>query len=533
MPLSDLAHLSPQPEHEMEPWEPAPDDGLRALFPSDPGYIASVYLDSRRFWGEAQLAQLKGRYEARFPGRTIHFQDLSPEALRYRRLSLFPEMEQLFRQQGHVCDLEGRGFGSGGQVQVVFERHQREALDMSVFLLWEMLRLAGQELNLWDPQGGRTSAEHSEIVETEIALQLGHLLGRYGGAGRGHHGGAALVEEAGMLLGCERVTGEHRIHLAQVVTPRSAWKAAQQDETCRVLFGRTPSAIRAQAEREIRDAGILFDHRRDWPEDHAQRLTRGQSMAPVTPAMVATWYSQVVTSLRKVVWETHARGTTAVAGHEVRREAAFHPRPIGITNVPRPNITASMQAYVDHAADTEAQRLSEAYDTWITPDQVTAGFDRERWLTAPLHGTTLNHAEPFEEPEVDWALAAWIGELKRTGHGLLDVFDAERFLDLLDNASGERSRFFFNQFSEAVWEALSGAATDVDASGKTLEVTYTWYEDPTRPWAVERTPDLLAIRGPLLSFPTCEAAEWATKASFIRQQEAFLAPAPRPAPRRR
>jgi hypothetical protein len=110
---------------------------------------------------------------------------------------------------------------------------------------------------------------------------------------------------------------------------------------------------------------------------------------------------------------------------------------------------------------------------------------------------------------------------------------AERFLDLLDNACDARSRFFFSQFSESVWDALSQAATDVDASSKILEVTYTWYEDPTRPWAAERTPDLLAIQGPLLSFPTCEAAEWAAKADFIRQQEAFLAPAARPAPRRR
>lgn len=533
MPLTDIARRGPQPELDMEPWELAPDDGIRELFPSDPDYIASVYLDSSRSWGDAQLAQLKGQYEARFPGRTIHFQDLSQQALRYRRLSLFPEMEQLFRQQGHVCDLEGRGFGHRGVLQVVYERHQRGALDMSVFLFWEMLRQAGGELNLWDPQGDRTPTEQAEIVDTEIALQLGHLLGRYAGNRRGRLDGVPLVEQAGMLLGCERVTGEHRIHLAEAVTPRSAWKAAQQDEPCRVLFARTPAAIRAQAEREIGAAAILFDHRRDWPEDHAERLTRGQPVASVTPGMVATWYSQVVTSLRKIVWETHARGSAAVAGYEVRREAAVHPRPVGVVNVPKPNITASMQEYVIRAADEEAQHLSDAHDTWITPDQVATAFDRERWLIATLHGATLNYDGPLEEPDVDWALAAWIGALKRTGHAWLDFLVAERFLDLLDNACDARSRFFFSQFSESVWDALSQAATDVDASSKILEVTYTWYEDPTRPWAAERTPDLLAIQGPLLSFPTCEAAEWAAKADFIRQQEAFLAPAARPAPRRR
>ncbi|MFB0492111.1 hypothetical protein ABIE45_004697 [Methylobacterium sp. OAE515] len=530
--LADLADLPHPPELD-GPWEEAPDDGVREIFPSDPGYIASIYLDADRSWTEIQRQQLMAHYTARFPGRRLDFCTVSRDSLRYRPLSLFPEMEQLFLQQGHVCDLEGRRFGDNGQQQILFVRHNRDALDMATFMLWEMLRLAGPELRLWDPRGDRGEAEHAAIVDTQTNLQLGHLLGRPSGRRGDRLIEIQLVEHAGMLLGCGQVTGEHRVHLAESVAPRGAWKAAQQADTCRALFGRSPEAIRAQVAWEVANAATLFDHRRDWPADHAERIARGVPPAAVTPGAVATWYSQVLTALRKAAWEAGARASTFVAGQDVRREAEVHRRPVGVASVPKLYRTATVRAHIDRAADLLAQHLSEVQGNWIAKDQVTAGFSTEQWLTAALHGASVHRDDPAQEPEADRALAAWIGDLKRFGHAHLDVFDAERLLGLEEDGFEGRDRFFRSQFSEAVWEALFDAAAEVDGGKDTLEVTYGWCADPAAPWGVERTADLLAIRGPLLSFPTCEAAWWADRAEVIRRLEEFLIPDSAPVSRRR
>jgi hypothetical protein len=532
MPLSDLARLGPPPENDWDPAEGPIDDGIRELFPSDPDYVASIYIDADRTWGEAQLDHLQAEYAARFPGRKLQVQELSREALRYRRLSLFPEMERLFLVQGHVCDLEARRTDDRGQYQVLFERQQRDALDLGVFMLWEMLRVGGHDLGLWEPPAEPATPDHDEIVEAEIGLQLGSLLGSLAGRRGDRQSPIALVEHADLLLGCMCVSSEQRIHLAETLAPRGAYEAAQRVETCRALFGRTPEAIAAQVVCEVRNAAVLFDHRRDWPEDHAERLARGARVVPVTPGLVATWFSQVLAALRKVVWETNARGSSSVVGHALRRELAFHPRPIGAPVIPRAYRTATVRDYVERAADLLAERLSGAHGGWITRDQITADFTPDLWLAAALHGSTLDHDEPFEDPEADRELAFWIGALKRTGHGYLDYYTADRLLDLLDEPTAARERFFFSQFSEAVWLNLVEAAKEVHASAKILELTYTWCTDPAEPWGVRRTANLLAIRGPLLSFPTCEAAGWERKAQVIRDQIGFLAPEARPVRRR-
>lgn len=524
MPLSDLAHLGPPREDEFDPLAEAVDDGIRELFPSNPDYGASIYIDADRTWGDGQLDQLRAAYARRFPGREFQFQELSPRTLRYRRLSLFPEMERLFLMQGHVCDLEGRRTDDRGQFQVLFDRQQRDALDLSVFVFWEMLRVAGPDLGLWEAAAEPATPDHAEIVEAEIGLQLGALLGSLNGRRGDRQIPIALVEHAGLLLGCMGVSGEQRIHLAETVAPRSAYEAAQRVETCRALFGRTPEAIAAQIAREVRDAATVFDHRRDWPRDHAERLARGDAIPPVSPGLVATWFSQMLIALRKAAWEAGACGASPVAGHALRRELAVHPQPVGAPVIPKPYRTATVPVYYERAAETLAQRLSEAHGGWVTRDQITGDFTPELWLGAALHGSTLDHDLPLDDPEPDRDLAEWIGRLKRTGHAYLDYDRAQWLLDLLDEPTPIQERFFFSQFSETVWLSLIEAAGEMRADGDLLEITYTWCTDPAEPWAARRSAKLLALRGPLLSFPVCEAAAWARKAAVIREQLGFLAP---------
>ena len=243
----------------------------------------------------------------------------------------------------------------------------------------------------------------------------------------------------------------------------------------------------------------------------------------VSPGMIATWYSQVLASVRKVVWEADARVAPRVLRNDLYREAQDHAELVGVVDPPREEDDRA--SYAELVAD-EADRIAHDFRTRkypLTVDQVTAQCTDEQWLSAALHGMTFSHDTSDEEPEVMRAAAAWIGDLKRTGRNHLDVFDAERLLHVRQYATGDGEVFFLSQFSEELWAILFEVAEEVDASSRGIAVTYAWTRDLARPWSAEWTANTLRLTGPLLSFPACRAPFWREKADLIHELEDFKA----------
>lgn len=488
------------------------DDGIVSYdvpepFISDPSYIAVIYIDPRKPWPKAELERIHNAYTQRFPGRTFTYVDLHPDALRVWRPFQFPEAEQLFLQQGYACEVDGRGFrpGQGGsRSRTLFDQQQRDALYASAALLWEMLERAGPELGVVDPWEGRAMAAYRPILDQQVARQMGFILGSAGRNSDPLH----LVEYCGLLLGRETLTKDHRIHLAAASAPDTARKEGRRPEVCRALFGQAFGPVCDQIRFELAGATQLFAARH-WP-----RYRAGDDVT-ATAGMVATWYSQVVAVLRKLVWEAEARSAPKVLKDALRREAKAHPEKVGFDVVPTPREVATYEQHRDDQIDTLAEELK------LFATQFTTEFTGEQWASAALHGGTLNDDIPEHRPDPFRLSAAWIGSLKRTGQAWLDPDDAEALLGVAQQARGESERFFRSQFSEEVWDVWYDAVAEVCDTGNDLLVTYTWTRDLDRPWSAQRTEEGLILTGPLLSFPACDAASWREKAACVRDLNEF------------
>lgn len=518
MALSDLAYLKPPVEVDDGDYEDADlysDPPAPEVFPSDPAFVATIFIDASRAWTDDELGRIEAVYTERFPGRRFGFEDLHRESLRYWRPFVFAQGEQLFLRQGYVCNLEARMFRRGRQPHTLFNQQQRHTLHVCGALLWEMLEHAGVELELVEPAQGRRRGVYRAILDEQVGRQLGLLLGLQGEGETPR----LLVAHQDLLLACDTPLPEHRIHLSVFATPRTVRDLGRRPDAAHALFEREFSAVRRQVRFELGAAATLFaaEH---WPQHRQAQVTPAIT---VTPGMIATWYSQVLASVRKVVWEAGARAAPRVLRHDLYREAQVHPQIVGV-NLP-PGDDEDRASYVQLVAD-EADRIAADFGTPrfpLTSGQVDVHYTDEQWLSAALHGTTFGHDTWFEEPEVLRTAAAWIGDLKRTGKNYLDVFDAERLLQVRDHASGDSEAFFLSQFSEELWAVLLDTAEEVDTRSEGIAVTYAWASDLDRPWSVERTDDTLRLTGPLLSFPACRAAFWREKADLIRELGDFKA----------
>lgn len=480
------------------------------FFVSDPRYVAVIYLDASRSWPPAELERIHDIYTQRFPGRNFTFLDLHRDALRFWRPFQFPGAERLFLDRGYACEVDHRGFrrGQGGnRSRTLFDRQQRNALYAAAALLREMLERAGPELGVVDRPERRAPSESGAMtVDEQVARQMAFLLGSTGRESGLIH----LVEHDGLLLGQKTLTTDDRIHLAATAAPDTAWNGGRDVEVCRALFGRAFGRVRDQVRFELAGAAQLFAARH-WP-----RHRTGDDTV-VTAGMVAIWYSQVVTALRKLVWEAEARSAPKVIKDALRREAEAHADHIGFDVVPQPMEVASYDEYRSDQID----RLAE--DLGLFATQFTTAFTGEQWATAALHGTTLTDDIPDQRPDPFRLSAAWIGGLKRTGQAWLGVDEAEALLAVAQQARGESARFFRSQFSEAVWNAWYEAVEEVYDTGTEIAVTYTWTRDLDRPWGAQRTEESLRLTGPLLSFPACDAAAWREKAARVRDLCDFTA----------
>lgn len=478
------------------------------FFVSDPRYVAVIYVDATRTWTQPELKRIHDAYTQLFPGRNFTYLKLHPDALRFQRPFQFPGAEQLFLQRGYACEVDHRGFrpGQGGcRSRTLFDKQQRDALYASAALLWEMLERAGGELNVVDPPKGQAMAVYRPVLDEQVARQMAFLLGS---AGR-ESGLVHLVEHHGLLLGRETLTIHDRIHLAATATPDTARREGREIEVCQALYGRAFGPVRDQVRFELAGAAQLFAAQH-WPR------SRGGGNTAVTAGMVATWYSQVVTALRKLVWEAEARSAPKVLKDALRREAKAHPDRVGFDVVPAPMKVASYEGYRNDEIDDLVISL-RARGIKLYATQFTTAFTGEQWATAALHGATLTDDIPDQRPDPFRFSAAWIGGLKRTGQAWLGVDEAEALLAVIEQARGESARFFRSQFSEAVWDIWCQAVEEVVDTGSGIVVTYTWTRDLDRPWSARRTRKGLNLTGPLLSFPACDAAAWREKAARVRE----------------
>jgi hypothetical protein len=277
---------------------PPPDDYVEpveaTIYPADPCYCVTVFYDPEVIQDDAAFNELHARMERAHGGREIYMRKFDRVSLEYERLSQFPEREARFLRRGYVDDVEGRIFDQGGVTRSRYVTRNIAAFSVNAMLMAVFLHkqplvgvnrlLTGEARwrSVWKamaPVMGKETVHDDERDERLMA----HMEARPGGPFDAEGKTYALVEYQGLLLGCTDFRTARSIHWAYEMTPLSAWFAGDRDGECGALFGVNAKEVRKQIRFEANNIRFLF---------RPESIGADAAQTDVTPAMIATWYSQ-------------------------------------------------------------------------------------------------------------------------------------------------------------------------------------------------------------------------------------------------
>jgi hypothetical protein len=263
--------------------------------------------------------------ERTYDGREIHMQKLEKASIEYARLSPFPESEARFLHRGYVDNVEGRAFGQGGHTQSSYAKRNIAALTVNAMLLATLLHkqpIGGMNPRAnWDARWRSVWKAMAPIMGTET-LHRDERDGRLMAHMEAHPGipfdleakNYPLAEHQGLYLGSRNFRNPRSIHWTYDITPLWAWEAVD-DSTCGVIFGAAAKVVRKQIRFEANNARYLF---------RPELISADAARAEVTPAMVATWYSQAIAAMRKICWLVTTEEDRLLTAHALHQEEAVH-----------------------------------------------------------------------------------------------------------------------------------------------------------------------------------------------------------------
>jgi hypothetical protein len=520
--MSRLAHLNAPPvEETADPH--APYDRVEpdlSLWFEDAKVV--VYFDTERFQNDEDVAARLAEYEAMYGDTPVVPEFLSLADFSYRHSIPFPAAQAAFLRRGYVSSREFRRFSRGKDGQSKYLATQKEYLHATAFVLNEMLLQEGPALLGWDFLAQRLLGEKPETLKAFLRRMARESLAPLTGADSVERDELttdyALVESNGLLLGRDQANGEDRIHLALSGKPSSFLKNGAAAIEAGSLGGLGTKEVAYRIALELSPAGLTaFFGAARWPTTS----TAGQP--PVTSAMVVTAYSQYLTGLRKLTWRAETEESVPVLKNALlkeaaRREAAGLPR--AMDGEPPPVGVA--QRFLRDILNTEIDAVQERFPgAWA--DDITFALSERLLALGALFGMDIDLDGGTRPPREELWLPSWVGRLRRKGKA--EIYPD--FLDDLDRfttcASEECQDFVFGLLSEGSWRAILEAASEVAETGNVISVSYR-LADLEDAWQVRRHDGGLSIAGPFLMFPVIEAAQWAEKADWLRENGDFIAP---------
>ena len=503
----------------------------RDLDPSNPYYTIQLFYDPARFHAAATRRILRKHLataKSKYVGRDVELRPISAASLRYRSMSLFPDMEKHFIEFGYVLDVEHREKNSGRRTHLLVAGHNIDVMRINAHHWGRMLLEGGTSLELWDRRP-------LEKERDRLFKRMAPIMGSRTCPGVGKTKTEAvipLIEHEGMLLGAQSVK-DHVVHIAYAAAPGTVADHGRREyET---LFADRSDFVQEQMAFELANASRIFESK-DPPLPTA---------ASAMSDAILTWFSQVVVAQRKVCWLLEAKQDWSLALKQLEREKKDHAGPTGVTKLPRRKKEAqSWPELLASELDDHAENIQSSIGQRPDPKNIKYEVTLDDYILAALHGATIdlgdgNEHEFFETGSHLIALAHWIGTLKRTGqqtfgkgiarclrmgwpdidagqNALLGQFPAEVWHLLLQRSDGffaplitardKLPRFDYRSFEEA----------------KPINVRYDWItEDMLRAPRCRATARSITLRGPMLCFPVDQIDHWKVKAELIRGRPGF------------
>ncbi|WP_153005473.1 hypothetical protein [Aureimonas ureilytica] len=602
MSIKELAALSARSLEELddEASRYRPDDDLTYdstaddLLPSDPHYVPTVYVDRRRLGGDVHTRQIFEFYMRNYPQYNlnippqlanvlpikINILPVSPDDFRSFRLSNWPIAERLFEDRGYVSPIEARYARRGNQKDSAFVREHLKWLDVSTFMLSEMLKVRGGDFFGWkaDYVGDELDDELIDLFMEDKRLEvLGPLCGRASDRnpnerlrnddddvvqdpylpGLPRDLDYALVDYEGLLLGCNDVWPGDQIHLAEMLTPVTSLKRCADEFAKLHPFGHRTRDVAAQINFEMTRtaAEAFFDPYHfgfaDAPRTQSKWSDRPREIVTL-PDAIMIWYTQIHVVLRKAVWAVRLPEHPKSARDDLRREADVlqgdqrqRPVPVG-ANGPiyrsrdeddlgpmrsileshlRPfqeqNQRRRIEREIQDRERKEGVNRKKQGTIDLTIEQFRFGLTKDEYLTACLCGMRVETPDGNERRAADDVVATWVGRLKREGRQSVNWIVAEAIWAV----AGDLHRpddFFATLLSSDAWKAVVATALRVLDTDEVVDVRYVWSRDRRTPWlALPDKDGVLVIFGPLLSFPAHRSAYWREKAHAIRNNTDF------------
>lgn len=498
------------------------------IYPADLRFCVTVFYDPEVINDDVAFNALHARMEQTYGRREIYMRRLDKASIEYARLSPYPAVEALFLERGYVTDAESRMFDQGGKTHSSYARRHIAALTVNATLLaaflheqpigamnpaltgdarwrsaWKMMApIMGQETLHPDEEFGR-AMDH---LEAHPEQQYNPGAHRY-----------PLIEHEGLLLGSRNFRSARLVHWTCDMSPKGAGKTADKESHYDSLFDSDAREIKQQVRFEAGNAAYLF--RPELIRADAARIA-------VTPAMIVTWYSQALAAIRKIAWLVTAEEDRSLANRAVNEEQAVHGFALG-TQRPAKRGKSWEELVAGEFGELEA--LMGLQMPPIAAGQIlTYQISSYHQLLGGLMGATYDSQDdpgdsPYSNPDIFAAsLARWIGELKRKRKASLDCWTAESILSVW-RRSGEP--LLLSQFPEATWLRLVEISEVMEHNRDMpeVEVTYTWTRDRNAPHKCADRDETLALEGPLLCFPTLQAAYWQEKARLVVGRHGFEA----------
>ncbi|MHA6732220.1 hypothetical protein [Devosia sp. A369] len=521
-----FAEMKKIPTSEGEDGYPgAPDDhdAVEIIpYPSDSGAIVYVYFDGDRFRDPSDIDAVMADYKDSYPDTDFQQAVLLRKDLPNRRYFVFSRTEREFMRRGHAAEFDQRR-GNEGPVTTAYLSAQKSILHVQALVLARILDNVGATFFGGANQVSKNAAEVADTPLFVLAPLFGEESVSQGEAGKKY----ALVDWQGLRLGRDTIDRHDHAHFAFSGTPNSWFKSARA-AIAAGFFGWHPAKrMRQQIALELSDAGLTaFFGAQPWRDCDA----------PVTAGAVLTWQSQILGSLRKLVWQAEAEeGHPLLTNQLMKERQALHEggvrrNPIGSGRLPagRPEtafrdiFAKQVEDFAEKFAAGSAEEPAGDADM-IREENVSTSVDERDIVIGALYGCGVALGMPGEKPDPVYELAWWLAHLRQTGESVISDYLAHLFEAVQQDPRTELTDLLHAALSDDSWARLREATNEVDGTNRTIVVRYVW-GDLDAPWAAVREGSILTITGPLLYFPVTEATKWVQLSKLLAANEEFLAP---------
>ncbi|GEL44465.1 hypothetical protein MEX01_50560 [Methylorubrum extorquens] len=487
---------------------------------------------------------------------------MTPDSL--KRWSPFPDgkTERRFLARGYVSNCEDLPATKGTPTYTVQQQESLRAFQRAIVVAEAVIEAAQHRLGTDCPAWLRLDAE--AVLTPVTGRRTSKIWDREQKKALGRARNVPLILHDGLVFGCTDFTQERRVVASSYYSADIAGNEGKRtlhegqrepDGPFQALITRelgsadpaTLPGIALWACQRVALCRIALEEAR-WHHSPArkQALTRRWITMPLGRALdrgFRSWTRTISSSSAGGAQRGVLRSQMFYASEELlKRRNADDPTfddQVDVYAIPVALTLALKEAHARILTDA-----AKCYDHfgWEPPRIVRLAYSLRRCVERAYLGSYVPPIEDhWDEPRGDLQIiAAWLGELRRWGRGMLNANLAslldrvlrgctwEEYEREFESADGQAAiAYLKGLMPPTFWSDIEVVLDGVIAGGPTVPILY---DDRTpvgpvwRPAASEELAAPIVAQGPVLDFPVAEAAWWMTRAAKLSSDGLLIRP---------